>query len=244
MNMRVVGLRAVVMAAGVCLATPSFAQTPDEEAAAEAVETPTAISIDTSAVTDPVTIAKLTPVVIEILDPLGSKLSNSLDTYRIRLAEPIVVEGTELVPAGAEGMGEVVHAKKAGGMGAAGELVLAARYLTVDGRQLRLRSMELLEDAEGKDRMGTVHTLNIASAAAPIPIGLLGYFIGGGNIEIPAGARASAKLAAPFAFTPVSSTAAEAGGEEPASRPQGDQAETTTLTGPEGGTDETEEGLQ
>ena len=40
-------------------------------------------------------------------------------------------------------MGEVVHAKKGGGSGAAGELVLAARYLDFEGSRVRLRSMRL-----------------------------------------------------------------------------------------------------
>ncbi|WP_370034534.1 hypothetical protein [Qipengyuania mesophila] len=226
-----VGLLAVAFVAGSGLVASASAraQSVAAEGAAATAEMPREpAAMETPA--ERIVVEKLTPVVIEILEPLGSKTSKSLDSYRIRLAEPIVVDGTEVVPAGAEGMGEVVHAKKAGGMGAAGELVLAARYLTVDGRELKLRSMELLETAEGKDRMGTVHALNVASAASPIPIGLIGYFIGGGNIEIPAGALASAKLAAPFEIAPATEVAAMTPAHE--------------LSAPEGGTDETEEGLQ
>ncbi|QZP09620.1 hypothetical protein [Caenibius sp. WL] len=69
-------------------------------------------------------IPALTPITIRIEQELGSKLSHPGDPFRISLAEPVVVEGTELVPAGAQGMGEVVHAKKGGFGGAAGELVL------------------------------------------------------------------------------------------------------------------------
>ena len=227
---RVVGLRTVAISAGICLAVQAHAQAaPDDATVAGAVVVDAGIDPVASG-PEIATIAKMTPVVIEILDPLGSKTSQSLESFRIRLAEPIMVDGTELVPAGAEGMGEVVHAKKAGGMGAAGELVLAARYLTVDGRELRLRSMELLEAVEGKDRMGTVHTLNIASAASPLPIGLIGFFVGGGNIEIPAGALASAKLAAPFEIAPAAQLAVAVPAPE--------------LSAPEGGPDKTEEGLQ
>jgi hypothetical protein len=145
-----------------------------------------------------VVIPKLTTMVIEILEPLGSKSSTSLQTYRIALREPIVIDGVELVPAGVTGLGEVVHAKKAGGMGAAGELVLAARYLDFEGRQMRLRSMVLAGPPTGKDRIGTVNAINTAGAATLLPISLIGYFIGGGNIEIPAGTLANAKLAADF----------------------------------------------
>lgn len=224
-----VGLLAVAFAAGFGVAAPALAQAVEPEPADAFAEAAPAHSAGIDEAVSPAVIAKLTPVEIEILEPLGSKTSASLDAFRIRLAAPIVVDGVELVPAGAEGMGEVVHAKKAGGMGAAGELVLAARYLTVDGRELRLRSMELLETVEGKDRMGTVHTLNIASAASPIPIGMIGFFIGGGNIEIPAGARASAKLAASFAIAPGA-------GQIPALASQ-------DLSAPAGGPDVTDEGL-
>lgn len=234
MKTGVVGLWAVATAALGGSVAPAIAQdVQDEFVATEAVAQsqpkpgPAAVALDT------VTIPKLTPIVIEILDPLGSKTSKSLDSYRIRLAEPIVVEGVELVPAGAEGQGEVVHAKKAGGMGAAGELVLAARWLDIGGTQMRLRSMELIERGEGKDRTGTVNALNVASAASPLPIGLIGYFIGGGNIDIPTGALASAKLAADFQVpTPTAAAPAEPEVAQPAPE----------LSGPEGGTDVTEEG--
>jgi hypothetical protein len=96
-------------------------------------------------------------------------------------------------------------------MGAAGELVLAARYLDFEGRQLRLRSMVLVGPPTGKDRIGTVNAINTAGAATLLPISLIGYFIGGGNIEIPAGTLANAKLAADFTVAaPIPSTPDEA----------------------------------
>ena len=145
------------------------------------------------------TLPKLTPVVIELLDPVGSKSSKSLDTFRIALLEPIAIDGVEIIPAGTTGMGEVVHAKKAGGSGGAGELVLAARFLNVGGKQLLLRSMKI--DAEGESRTDTVNTIAVASAATIAPIAVVGFFIKGGEVEIPAGARAHAKVAANFAIT-------------------------------------------
>lgn len=144
-------------------------------------------------------IPKLTPVKIQILVPLGSKLSKTGEMFPIRLAEPVVMDGVEAIPAGAAGMGEVIHAKKSGGMGAAGELVVTARYLEVDGRQLLLRSMHWAQS--GKSKIDTVNALNVASVAAPLPIGLVGYFIGGGQVNVAEGAIADAKTAADFAIT-------------------------------------------
>jgi hypothetical protein len=160
-----------------------------------------------AAPTGPKLLPKLSPVAIEILDPLGSKTSRSLGTFRIALAEPLTLDGAEVVPAGIPGMGEIVHAKKAGGMGAAGELVIAARYLDLDGRKLRLRSTVL--DAEGKSRINGVNTLAVASAASPIPIAVVGFFIKGGDIEVPAGTRAVAKLAEDFALDALTAPAPE-----------------------------------
>jgi protein-L-isoaspartate O-methyltransferase len=157
----------------------------------------------------------LTPIRIEILAALGSKTSKSGDTFPIRLAEPLVIGGRELVPAGTSGMGEVVHAKKAGGSGAAGELVLAARYLEVDGRHLKLRSLRLVP--QGNSKINTVNTIMVASAASPIPVSLVGFFINGGQAVVPEGTIAEAKTAEAFDFpgarvtAPDSTTLAEAG---------------------------------
>lgn len=142
------------------------------------------------------TIPALTPVRLELLAPLGSKISRSGDSFPIRLAEPIVVEGVVLVREGTTGMGEVVHAKKAGGSGSAGELVLAARYLEVCGQRLRLRSMHL--SSNGKSRTDTVNALNVASAASPLPVGLFGFMIHGGQVNVPQGTIAEAKTAEIF----------------------------------------------
>lgn len=150
-------------------------------------------------------IAPLTPVKLVIRTHLGSKISTSGQTFVIELAEPIVVDGKVLVPAGTTGQGEVVHAKKSGGSGASGELVLAARYLDLGERRLRLRSMNFAQ--AGKDSIGTVNTMNVASVAVP-GLSLIGFFVKGKGIDVPEGTLAVAKTAEPFviessATTPV-----------------------------------------
>lgn len=105
------------------------------------------------------------------------------------------------MPAGVAGMGEVVHAKGSGGSGAAGELVLAARYLEWRGQRLRLRSLRL--SAGAQSNINKVHALNIASAASPVPIGLLGFFITGGQATVSEGTIADAKTAEAAMLVPV-----------------------------------------
>jgi hypothetical protein len=138
-------------------------------------------------------IPALTPIHIEILADLGSATSHSLDPFPIRLADPIIVDGVEVVAAGSDGQGEVVHAKKSGGSGTPGELVLAARWIEACGQRLKLRSMNF--SAAGASAFGAVNTLNIVSAASPLPIGLIGFVVSGRNVTYPKGTLAWAKTA-------------------------------------------------
>lgn len=145
-------------------------------------------------------IPPLIPIKIEIMADLGSKTSLSFDTFPIRLAEPVMIDRKVAIPAGAKGMGEVVHAKKSGGMGAAGELVLAARYLEVGSKRLRLISMRFA--SAGDSAINTVNTINIASAASPLPLSVIGFFINGGQVSVPSGTLANAMTAEEFQIEP------------------------------------------
>lgn len=142
------------------------------------------------AVTKPTccTIPALTVVDIDILDSLDSKSSKPGDFFRIRLTEPIQIDGRTLVPAGTEGVGQVVHAAKARAAGKAGELILAARYLDYRGTQVKLRSFRY-GASTGKSNVDTAAVVGIAVATPLILV------IAGGEIRVPAGTRANAKTA-------------------------------------------------
>ena len=138
------------------------------------------------------------PIVIAIDAEVGSKISEAGEFFPISLAESVVVDGAELLPAGIRGEGQVVHAKKGGLAGAAGELVLAARYLDHDGRRIELRSFKFIEAGDevlsrGKDNIGLATATNTA-------IGPLGFFISGGNTTIAPGTIATAKIRNDEAF--------------------------------------------
>jgi len=164
-----------------------------------------------------VTVPSFTEVAVQILAELGSKTSTKGETFPIRLVNAIIVDGREIVPAGTEGVGEVIHAKGNGGMGAAGELILTARYLQVGDRQLPLRSFHVGGTAH--DRIGLVDTLAVASAASPLPIGLLGFFIKGNQLTVASGTVATARTAADFTIE-LPPTPEAAAAEVPAAVPQ------------------------
>ena len=133
-------------------------------------------------------IPALTPIGIELDEALSSRTSVTGEAFAISLAYPVVVDGRKVIPAGTKGRGEIIHAKKTG-VGVGGELVLAARYLSLGDKQLRLRSMKF--NGAGRDQQG----LALAVGAA---VGLPAMFIRGKHIDVPTGAFADAKTAEAF----------------------------------------------
>jgi hypothetical protein len=141
-------------------------------------------------------IPALTQVTIVIRSHLGSKISKTGETFPLELAEPVLIAGKVMLPAGTPGMGEVIHAKKSGASGSSGELVLAARYLEHGGRRLRLRSMHFAK--AGEDAIGTVNTIAVATVATVPAASLIGFFMTGKGIDLPEGTKALAKTAEDF----------------------------------------------
>lgn len=130
-------------------------------------------------------------VIVELVDPVSSRSVKQGDFFPIRLAGPLVRDGQVLVPAGAVGQGQVVDAGRAGALGKPAKLVLAARYIKVDGARIELRAFRL--GAAGRDNS------NAIMAASFVPyVGMLALFAKGGEIDVPAGTLGQAKLAADF----------------------------------------------
>ena len=140
-----------------------------------------------------ITVPRMTPIFITIDAAVSSNENSAGETFAITLAEPIVIDGVEVVSAGVSGEGEIIHAKKSGGGGTPGELILTARFLTIGDVSMPLRSMTF--DAEAQSRMNTVNAISVAAAAAAPPLALIGFFIKGGAMAVEPGTWASAKVA-------------------------------------------------
>lgn len=136
-------------------------------------------------------------VQIEVVPLLSTKTMKRGDRFEIRLAEPLIVDRVVLLPAGLTGGGEVVHAAGPSLGGKPGEVILAARYLDYDGRRIPLKGMKL--GRAGQD--------NGAASLAVSMVTPIGMFIPGGHVEIVAGSRANAKLAADTILSPVEPSA-------------------------------------
>ncbi len=166
-------------------------------------------------------VAANTVVELELTDPVSSKDRKHGDQFGLRLHSPLMLNGVIVLPAGTPGIGEVVHADRARGGGKPGELILAARYLQVGGGQLPLHGMKL--GIHGKDN-------SQKALAASIAIGVWAEFIHGGEIEIPAGTTALAKLAQDFDVTQEGALAPASIQVHPSDRvPEISESSTTTL---------------
>lgn len=131
-------------------------------------------------------------VQLEILQQLESSKQKRGDIFSLQLAEAVTLPDGTVLPAGIPGRGEVVHAAKAGIGGKPGELILAARTLETPQGTYRLRALHLT--GTGKDHAVSALGTSIAAAAAGPAGALLGMVIHGGQVIVPVGARASAKL--------------------------------------------------
>ena len=60
--------------------------------------------------------------------------------FRMQVTDDIMVDDRVVIPAGTVAFGEVIDSKKAGMLGKAGVLVLSARYVHLDQRDIRLHS--------------------------------------------------------------------------------------------------------
>lgn len=129
-----------------------------------------------------------TIVEVELTEPLSSRSSQQEQTFGLRLVSPIVIDGREIVPAGANGGGEVIDAHPSAFGGRQGRLIVSGRFIEINGERARIRGMQITR--VGEDRGNT------ALAVSMIPYaGVAGIFVHGGEVDIPAGARGTARLA-------------------------------------------------
>src|SRR5262249_27227866 len=118
-----------VCCAGVAFATAQITRAEDTAAAADATATPAAHLCLAD-----------TEVHLKMLVPLGSDTHKPGHRFPIEVVEPVRVDNVVVIPAGAQGEGEVVHAAKSGFGGKAGELILVSRFVRVGDRTVKLHS--------------------------------------------------------------------------------------------------------
>jgi hypothetical protein len=147
-----------------------------------------------------------TEVAVQLVEAIGTRETKAGDAFAIRLAAPLIVGGQLVIPAGTRGQGHVVQASGPGLGGKGAKLVVAADFLVVKGGTIPLQGLQLT--GAGKDETFVADVASLAGWIS-MPLGLVGFAVTGGQIEIPAGTAASAKIAQDVSLKPLGAATAE-----------------------------------
>ena len=131
------------------------------------------------------------------------------DRFHMEVAEPIVVQGVVVVPAGSPAMGEITDARNKGMWGKSGHLAARILYMTVNGRQIRLSGA--FDDKGVAGGVGAVAVsafiawpagFFMTGTSARLPIGtmLKGFVDEDVPLAMPAAAQAPLQVVAPVSM--------------------------------------------
>lgn len=177
----------------------------------EAVEAAAAATSPPPEATAPLPAPRGLPAGLEVHLVLAEEVASNThargDLFRMALARDLVSDGEVVIPAGTPVVGQVVHAAKAGASGKAGELILAARYIDWEGRQVPLRAFRTGAPAGGGDRSG-------AALGVGLVVPFANFLVRGRQRVMAEGSVVGARLAEDVVDTrlPSEAPAVDAGG--------------------------------
>ena len=165
----------------------------------------------------PIVVPAGTDIVVTLGQALGSKTSQTGQTFAASVAQPVSVEGQTAIPKGSAVSGTVVTAKEKGKIKGEGQLSLTLKSITVRDHTYRIDTVTLDSTIKGKGKRTAVTTGGGAAGGALIGglagggkgagIGALvgagagfvgGAFTGNKQIELPAESAVTFTLSAPL----------------------------------------------
>ncbi|MES3152537.1 hypothetical protein [Sphingomonas faeni] len=142
--------------------------------------------------TAPAAVAATTTGTLRAGSSVPLKMSEGLTTkgkklkvgqrFQLETAEPIMVDGNVVIPAGSPAVGEITEVRNKGMWGKSGRINARVLYVRANGRQIRLTG--------SLDDKGTTGTAGVVGAVALLPIA--GFFMTGTSADIPLGAPVNA----------------------------------------------------
>jgi len=141
-----------------------------------------------------------TAVSVQLVDAVRTRDARAGDRIALRLAAPVIVDSQMVLPAGTPGVGHVVQASGPGLGGKGAKLVVSADEITVGGGVVPLGGMQLT--GTGRDHTTAADLASIGGLFS-LPLGFVGFAVTGGDIEIPAGTNAAAKVSRTVDLKPL-----------------------------------------
>ena len=124
----------------------------------------------------PITVPAGTVITVRLGEALGSKLSESGQTFSATVAEAVELEGKAVIPSGAAASGTVVDAKALGKFKGGAVLQIRLDSVTVGGKNYALQTASVSRAIKGKGKRTAAMIGGGAGAGA-----LIGALAGGGK---------------------------------------------------------------
>ena len=124
----------------------------------------------------PVVVPAGTTITVRLGEAVGSKISSPGQSFSATVATPVTVEGTTVIPDGAQATGTVVDAKPLGRFKGGAVLQIKLTSVTVNGSPRDVQTSALTRTLQGKGKRTAVLAGGGAAAGA-----LIGGLIGGGK---------------------------------------------------------------
>lgn len=158
----------------VCLVVPSAI-------AAQSVAPPPSTAAITIGPTAPNVLRTGTAIQLRIEEALTTeaKVLRVGQHFQLTVAEPLLVAGQTIIPAGTPAVGEITEVRNKGMWGKSGHLTASLLYVSINGRQIRLNGTF--------DDKGVTGTAGVVAAVALVPV--VGFFTTGTSARIPVGAQ-------------------------------------------------------
>jgi hypothetical protein len=137
-----------------------------------------------------------TTLTVRLGNAVGSKISTPGQSFTATLAQPIEVEGKQVVPAGATASGTVVDAKPLGRFKGGALLKIKLTSLTVNGAEQQIETSSVTRTEKGKGKRTAVMAGGGAGLGA-----LIGGLAGGGKGALIGAAAGGAAGTGGAAFT-------------------------------------------
>jgi hypothetical protein len=144
----------------------------------------TVAPIPTATAAAAVVVASGTPLKIALTDQLASNSAHVGDRFQFHSLEDVTVDGWVIIPKGALGEGEILHAESAGGNGHPGKLQLQFDWI-YSADNLKVKLSDVPATSNGDAAKGGASTATIASYLVLGPLGLFAHnFVHGKDVVV------------------------------------------------------------
>jgi len=124
----------------------------------------------------PIEIAAGTTLTVTLDQTISTKANNSGDSFAASLAEPVTINGREVLPSGTKARGTILQAQAAGHVKGGAILQLSLDSITVNGAKYSIETSEFEEAGKGRGKRTAVGGGGGAAFGA-----IVGALAGGGK---------------------------------------------------------------